>query len=86
MKKMMRQLRQPGPGPLNDLAQAMQRGDFAGAKEALDKLAQQLGNNELNDQQRAQLAKRFGDDSEFSFRVVVEDGKAKVKARKVSAA
>ncbi|MCH7961272.1 MAG: hypothetical protein IIC49_02960 [Planctomycetes bacterium] len=43
----------------NDLAQAMQRGDFAGAKEALDKLAQQLGNNELNDQQRAQLAKQL---------------------------
>ncbi|MCH9057586.1 MAG: hypothetical protein IIB55_03045, partial [Planctomycetes bacterium] len=59
MKKMMRQLRQPGPGPLNDLAQAMQRGDFAGAKEELDKLAQQLGNNELNDQQRAQLAKQL---------------------------
>ena len=40
----------------------------------------------LLDKQRSQLAKRFGDDSEFSFRVVVEDGKAKVKARKVSAA
>ena len=59
MKQMMRQLRQPGPGPLNDMAQAMQRGDFAGAKEELDKLAQKLGNQELNDQQRAQLAKQL---------------------------
>ncbi len=40
----------------------------------------------LLDKQRSQLAKRFGDDAEFRFRVVVEDGKAKVKARKVSAA
>ena len=40
----------------------------------------------LLDKQRSQLAQRFGDDADFKFRVVVEDGKAKVKARKVSAA
>ena len=41
---------------------------------------------QLLDKQRSQLAQRFGDDAEFKFRVVVENGKAKVKARKVSAA
>ncbi len=41
---------------------------------------------QLLDKQRSQLAQRFGDDAEFKFRVVVEDGKARVKARKVSAA
>ncbi len=40
----------------------------------------------LLDKQRSQLAQRFGADAEFKFRVVVEDGRAKVKARKVSAA
>ena len=40
----------------------------------------------LLDKQRSQLAQRFGDDAAFKFRIVVEDGKAKVKARKISAA
>ena len=39
---------------------------------------------QLLDRQRATLRKRYGD-AEFRFRVVVEDGKAKVKARRVQA-
>lgn len=34
--------------------------------------------------QRAQLAERFGADVEFTFRVKVEDGRVKLKARKAS--
>lgn len=36
----------------------------------------------LLDQQRAQLSKQFGADAKFQFRVVVEEGKAKLKARR----
>lgn len=59
MKKMMRNLRKPGPGPLDEMATAMQRGDFSKAKEELDKLAEKLGNQELDAAQREQLAKQM---------------------------
>jgi hypothetical protein len=38
------------------------------------------------DKQRSQLKERFGEDARFKFRVVVEDGKAKLKARRIGAA
>ncbi len=59
MKKMMRNLRKPGPGPMDEMASAMQRGDFAKAKAELDKLAEKLGNKELDAGEREQLAKQM---------------------------
>jgi hypothetical protein len=59
MKKMMRNLRKPGPGPLDEMASAMQRGDFAKAKQELDKLAEKLGNKELDAGEREQMAKQM---------------------------
>jgi len=59
LKKIMRNLRKPGPGPLDEMATAMQRGDFAKAKQELDKLAEKLGNQELDASQREQLAKQM---------------------------
>lgn len=44
-----------------------------------DKLERQL------DKQRAQLRKKFGDDADFRFRVAVEDGKVRLKAKRVKA-
>ena len=35
------------------------------------------------EKQTAQLRQRFGDDARFKFRVVVEDGKAKLKASRL---
>ena len=37
------------------------------------------------DKQRNQLRKKFGDDSNFNFRVAVEDGKVKLKATRKTA-
>jgi hypothetical protein len=37
------------------------------------------------DKQRSQLRKKFGDDSNFNFRVAVEDGKVKLKATRKTA-
>jgi chemotaxis protein histidine kinase CheA len=59
MKKMMRQLRQPGPGPLDEMAKAMQRGDFAKAQEELNKLAEQVANQELSPEQTAQMKQQL---------------------------
>jgi hypothetical protein len=42
-----------------------------------DKLEEQL------DRQRAELRKKFGPDAQFSFRVAVEDGKVRLKAKRV---
>src|SRR5439155_27277475 len=38
MKDAMRQLKQPGPGPMEEMARAMARGDFAKAEQALSEL------------------------------------------------
>lgn len=59
LKGMMRQLKTPGPGPLDQLARAMARGDFQKAQQALDDLAKKLGQNELSAEQRAQLKKQL---------------------------
>jgi hypothetical protein len=42
--------------------------------------------DQVIEKQTAQLRQRFGNDAEFRFRVVVEDGKAKLKASKVKQA
>lgn len=59
LKGMMRQLKTPGPGPMDELARAMARGDFQKAQQALDDLARKLGQNELSAEQREQLRKQL---------------------------
>lgn len=59
MKQMMRQLRQPGPGPLENLSRAMQKGDFAQAKEELEKLRQQMQSGSMSAEQKEQAAKQM---------------------------
>ncbi|MGP1309818.1 MAG: hypothetical protein ACTS27_06445 [Phycisphaerales bacterium] len=55
MKERLSQLRQPGPGPLNEMVSKMQRGDLAGARDALEQLQRQLENNQLSPEQREAL-------------------------------
>lgn len=59
LKQMMRELKQPGPGPLNELTKAMAKGDFQAAKEKLDELAQQLANGDLSPEQKEQLKEQL---------------------------
>lgn len=59
MKERLSQLRQPGPGPLNEMISKMQRGDLQGAREALEKIQQQLNNNEMSPEQREALEKQM---------------------------
>lgn len=59
MKDRLSQLRQPGPGPLNEMVSKMQRGDVQGAREALEKIQQQLNTNEMSPEQREALEKQM---------------------------
>jgi len=81
MKKMMRQLRQPGPGPLNEMAKAMQRGEFAKAQEELQKLAQQMANQEMSPEQMAQAKQQLEKMAE-QLKELAEQSKALEEALK----
>ncbi len=59
LEKQLEQLRQPGPGPAQELARAMARGDFDKAREELSKLAQQMNQGELSEEQSEQLQKQM---------------------------
>lgn len=59
LEKQLEQLRQPGPGPAQELARAMARGDFDKAREELSKLAQQINQGELSEEQTEQLQKQM---------------------------
>lgn len=54
LKDAMRQLRQPGEGPLNEFARQMSRGNFEGAKQQLDELAKRLAEGSMSDEQKQQ--------------------------------
>ncbi len=59
LQKQLEQLRQPGPGPAQELSRAMARGDFDKAREELSKLAQQMNQGELSEEQTEQLQKQM---------------------------
>jgi hypothetical protein len=54
-EKIMRQLKQPGPGPLDSMTRELQQGNFQKAREELTKLAEQMNKGDLNEEQRAAL-------------------------------
>jgi len=60
MQKQFQNLKNLGAGPGDKIAQAMKQGDFSKALEEVEKLAQQLRDGQLNDQQKADLAKQLG--------------------------
>ncbi len=59
LEKQLQKLRQPGPGPAEELARAMARGNFDKAREELSKLAQQMRAGELSPEQEEQLQKQM---------------------------
>lgn len=59
LEKQLQQLRQPGPGPAQELARAMARGEFDKAREELSKLAQQMNEGDLSEEQEEQLQKQM---------------------------
>jgi hypothetical protein len=59
MKDRLAQLRQPGQGPLNEMVSKLQRGDFAGAREALEQLQEKMDSGEMTPEQRAALEEQM---------------------------
>lgn len=59
LEKRLQRLRQPGPGPAEDLARSLARGEFDKAKAALDELQKQLREGDLSEAQREQLQQQL---------------------------
>lgn len=59
LEKQLEQLRQPGPGPAQELARAMARGNFDQARQELSKLAQQMRDAELPPEEQEKLQKQM---------------------------
>ncbi|MEM8756536.1 MAG: hypothetical protein AAGF47_01985 [Planctomycetota bacterium] len=60
LERSLRRLRQPGPGPAEEMARAMARGEFGKAQDALSQLRQQLRSGEMSEEQREQLENQLG--------------------------
>jgi len=54
-KDLLEQLRRPPPGPMDELARRMARGEFDQAQRALEALREQLEQGELSEEQRAAM-------------------------------
>lgn len=59
LKEAMRQLRQPGPGPMEELARSLARGDFNKANEELRQLDEKLGDGSLTQEQKDALKQQM---------------------------
>lgn len=59
LKEAMQQLRQPGPGPLQDMSRHLAMGNFAKAEQALAELARQMESGQMSPEQREQLARQL---------------------------
>lgn len=59
IKQAMKQIKQPGPGPMDQVSKALQKGDFKKAEEALDELSKQMGNNSLSPEDKAKAQEQM---------------------------
>ncbi|MGQ0628669.1 MAG: hypothetical protein ACT4PL_11285, partial [Phycisphaerales bacterium] len=59
LKDMLKQLRQPGPGPMADVAGALSKGDFSKAEQALEELSKQISSGDMKEQDKKELSKQL---------------------------
>jgi len=59
LKEQLKQLRQPGQGPLNEFSRQLSRGDFNKAKAALEEMSKQLGDAAMPPEQKEELKKQL---------------------------
>lgn len=74
LRDAMKQLKQPGPGPLDQMAKALQSGNFKQAQESLEELSKKLAEDSLNPDQKEQLKQQLAKLSE-QLNKVAEDRK-----------
>ena len=58
-KEAMRQLKQPGDGPLNEFSRSLARGDFNKAQEQLKQLTQKMADGSMSADQKAQAKEQM---------------------------
>jgi hypothetical protein len=59
VEEMLAKLKAPESGLAKDLAEALQRGDFEAAKQALEKMAQQAQSGDMSQEQKEKLAQQM---------------------------
>ncbi|NUQ68332.1 MAG: hypothetical protein HUU18_08650 [Phycisphaerales bacterium] len=59
LREAMQKLKQPGPGPLDEMHRALSRGDFQKAREQMEQIAKQMGDGSMSPEQKAQLEKQL---------------------------
>lgn len=59
LKEAMRQLKQPGQGPLNEFTRSLAKGDFNKAQEQLQEMSKQLAGAEMSPEQKEQAKKQL---------------------------
>ncbi len=59
LREALRQLKQPGPGPMDEMFRSLAKGDFKGAQQQLDELSRKLGDSSLSPDQKQQLQKQM---------------------------
>lgn len=59
LKQAMKQLKQPGPGPLDQLSKALQKGDFTKAKEELEEASKQMASANLSPEDKAKAQEQM---------------------------
>ncbi len=58
-RDLMEQLRRPGPGPMDEMARAMARGEFGKAQQALEQLRQQAESGNMSPEDAAAMQAQF---------------------------
>jgi hypothetical protein len=59
MKQAMKQLKQPGPGPLENMTKSLQKGNFQQAQKDLEELSKQLASNQMSEENKAQAQQQL---------------------------
>lgn len=58
-QELMKQLKQPGPGPMNEAVAALQRADFKAAAERLNELSDKLASGEMTAEEKEKLREQL---------------------------
>ncbi|MEX2218077.1 MAG: hypothetical protein WD749_04890 [Phycisphaerales bacterium] len=59
LKQQLRQLKQPGPGPMDNMAKSLQKGDFDNAQKDLEELQKQMAAGEMSPEQKQEMQEQL---------------------------
>lgn len=59
LKETMKQLKQPGPGPLDELSKSLQQGNFSKAQQELEQLQQKMASSDMKPEDKEKAAQQM---------------------------